>query len=361
MAGQIKKITVGGETYDIGGGISAPISTTYAELKSIKDAKQLVIGQKYRITDFVSLFKSTYQTGNHAFDLIIEANSESSFSEQATAIHHVGDDYFANSNLAAWEISYCFDNDTTRFPFASSEGKGFIYKMVDEFNNEAPFDFKNIKFNLQSSQYDFITEGNIYAYTFSVYDSNISESRDASLNQDNVTVKANVIKEPTVSCFFVKNPNEFLKTAIENNTLEYGGNARVIYSDYTSLTAIRHNIIKGIAYIETRKSLSNNVINFKNKASLIITSSAIIENTNIWSKDSDTVIKCDGTNITYSEVKIMNKANITLTGCTLNNTNIALNTLDGGLITSSISSQNFSAKNVKINQDGTYKAIDPFA
>lgn len=56
--------------------------------------------------------------------------------------------YFASSNLSAWKLKYCLDNDTTRFTWADVEnGKGVIYYMKDEWNNECPYDFKNIQYN----------------------------------------------------------------------------------------------------------------------------------------------------------------------------------------------------------------------
>lgn len=54
--------------------------------------------------------------------------------------------YFNNSNLSAWEIKYCLDNDTDRFAWADPDGYGVIYYLKDEFNNSAPYDFKNIQF-----------------------------------------------------------------------------------------------------------------------------------------------------------------------------------------------------------------------
>lgn len=55
--------------------------------------------------------------------------------------------YFNNCNLNAWELKYCLANDTNRFDWANSSGKGVIYYMKDEFDNEAPYDFKNILIN----------------------------------------------------------------------------------------------------------------------------------------------------------------------------------------------------------------------
>lgn len=56
--------------------------------------------------------------------------------------------YFKDCKLNTWELKYCFNNDTDRFDWADSEkGKGVIYYMKDEWGNECPYDFKNIKFN----------------------------------------------------------------------------------------------------------------------------------------------------------------------------------------------------------------------
>lgn len=56
--------------------------------------------------------------------------------------------YFKDCKLNTWELKYCFSNDIDRFDWADSEnGKGVIYYMKDEWGNECPYDFKNIKFN----------------------------------------------------------------------------------------------------------------------------------------------------------------------------------------------------------------------
>ena len=128
--------------------------------------------------------------------------------ERAWAMPHDGDEYFKNSKLEAWQLWYCLDNDVKRFMWAdgggfkiedndtafrrnpSSDtgdfygwtdgetllftntlypavgtqtyddqfspadkvkeivagGKGVIYRMIDEFFNDCPYDFKNIQF-----------------------------------------------------------------------------------------------------------------------------------------------------------------------------------------------------------------------
>jgi len=77
---------------------------------------------------------------------MVKAISTTGLSEIASAIRHAGDTYFANAKVNAWELKYCLDNDTARFQWADSSGKGVIYEMKDEFGNVAPYDFKNIQF-----------------------------------------------------------------------------------------------------------------------------------------------------------------------------------------------------------------------
>ena len=64
-------------------------------------------------------------------------------SEKALAILHDGDTYFTNAKLQGWQLWYCLDNDITRFAWAdATNGKGVVYRMIDEFGNDCPYDFK---------------------------------------------------------------------------------------------------------------------------------------------------------------------------------------------------------------------------
>ena len=124
------------------------INVTYAELKSLKDRSKLKPSTWYRITDFVTTAKisASYQSANHPFDLIVFATSSNTLQEKCFAALHEGDEYFKNSKLNVWQVWYCLDNDTQRFDWATSDGKGVIYRMIDEWNNDCPYDFKNIQF-----------------------------------------------------------------------------------------------------------------------------------------------------------------------------------------------------------------------
>ena len=230
---------------------------TYSELLSLRDNANLKPGQQYRIIDYVTTTsQENTQSAGHQFDVIVTALDEYTLSEEARACLHDGDTYFADSDLNAWQIWYCLDNDTNRFVWAGSSkpdintykltidgvtedvllevgpkientqwyyflhtngmvyttssipdnnttfytevngsteitvgltydsvliGKGVIYRMIDEFNNDCPYDFKNIQFKHPNNT----TKYPDYYYTFSTViflgSSNIIE--DLSLSQ----------------------------------------------------------------------------------------------------------------------------------------------------------------------------------
>lgn len=120
---------------------------TWSELKTLRDSRNLLPGHQYRIIDYqcTTTQENTQSTG-HQFDIIVTADSTNTLNEKARACLHAGDTYFENSNLAAWQLWYCLDNDTNRFAWADDTGRGVIYRMIDEWNNDCPYDFKNIQF-----------------------------------------------------------------------------------------------------------------------------------------------------------------------------------------------------------------------
>lgn len=209
---------------DSGSGGSFMQEVTYAELKALRNESKLVAGLKYRMIDYET---TTSQEGTlsagHPFDLILTALDEKTLDEKCSAIQSARDTdgYFANSNLAAWEVWYTLDNTKYGFGvvkglsftvmginvkcaengkytyndieydsfigtaifegmtvlvkntnpttgddliilnggvednslntridninYSQNEGKGIIYKLIDEFNNNVPWDFKNIE------------------------------------------------------------------------------------------------------------------------------------------------------------------------------------------------------------------------
>ena len=233
-------------------------SITWGDLKAKRDAGELTPGMQYRITDYqCTTTQEDTRSAGHQFDIIVRADSENKLNEEASAIQHEGDEYFANSNLSAWKIWYCLDNDTDRFAWAmigelidtikptngnasgtytynvpisnikyystvynlkigikttinsgppvyvtktddytlvvedqfnwikegelsvytiSQKGNGIIYRTIDEFNNDIPYDFKNIQFKhpLNTTEYPY------FYYTFA--SSNVEDNTDYSLS-----------------------------------------------------------------------------------------------------------------------------------------------------------------------------------
>ena len=123
-------------------------SITWSELKTLRNNSELIPGHQYRITDYqCTTTQEDTQSAGHQFDIIVTADSTNKLNEKARACLHDGDTYFENSNLAAWQLWYSLDNDAERFAWADdSLGHGVIYRMIDEYNNDCPYDFKNIQF-----------------------------------------------------------------------------------------------------------------------------------------------------------------------------------------------------------------------
>ncbi len=91
------------------------------------------------------------RTVSHPYDIIVIADNEHTLNENARACLRDGDTYYTAegsvADLAAWELKYTLDNDRSRFSWADPEnGKGVVYWLKDEHNNECPYDFKQIQF-----------------------------------------------------------------------------------------------------------------------------------------------------------------------------------------------------------------------
>lgn len=139
-------------------------NVTYAGLVELRDGHGLKPGMLYRITDYVTTTsQANTSSAGRQFDIVVRAVSDRQLSEEATALKHRRSGYIdplSFCNVSAWQIRYCLDNDADRFAWAdTTNGKGVVYYMKDEFGNEAYYDFKNIMFT-KSGQY-------ANAYTFS--------------------------------------------------------------------------------------------------------------------------------------------------------------------------------------------------
>lgn len=127
-------------------------SLTYNKLISLIAQNALVPGAFYRMTDFVTTAvdereTAQFRSAGHPFDLLLQALTTNKLSAKAAALPHADDTYFADVELDKWQVWYDINNDTTKYNWADAEnGKGVIYRLIDEHNNDCPYDFKNIQF-----------------------------------------------------------------------------------------------------------------------------------------------------------------------------------------------------------------------
>ena len=329
---------------------------TYSELSEKILSNTLVPGSKYRITDYVTMCVDSYQynssttvfikSANHPFDIIVEALSENTLSEDAKAIQREGDTYFTDNNLDAWELKYCFDNDTSRFGWVDSSCKGVIYYMKDEFNNEAWYDFKNIMFMRDASfltSYP-IVEGltsNTYFYTFSVVSN--GEIKDDTLYTTNYHATDNHLGRNTAkitnTIFIDKSNNGVFNNIIgdghANNTFGQSiwnnrighnciGNIIVTkfqYNDITSNFSSNH-ILNSFAYNNVESGCVNNRFNGS------VTKCTFKQAYSLNNFTGSTLSNCTfGTNIKYVS-DMPNMSNVTFDNEVINGDNsIYLNNL----------------------------------
>lgn len=156
------------------------ISVTYAQLKTLRDNSELIAGMYYRIIDYqCTTDQINTQSANHTFDVIVVADDESHLNENARAVKHAGDTYFANSKLEAWKIKYCIDNDIQRFNWARrdaiqvifEESSLFVYVRCPQLDNENGFAWVFYNNSDDIEGFDYVDNWNALDYEDLIYTS----------------------------------------------------------------------------------------------------------------------------------------------------------------------------------------------
>ena len=263
------------------------VNKTYSELATLKSNNQLVAGQLYRITDYVTKtnglcngISNDVRSMEHPFDIVLRAISSNKFSENARALLHSGDTYFANSNLNSWQLWYCFDNDDIRFEWADTlTGKGVIYRMIDEFGNDLPYDFKNIQFKRYkitattdarhsnaigkylgfSGNYNCTSDNTDYVWYFTF--SKRADGTDLSLTQTlaNSYTNCYYVKEVKIGEYLSDTPNYRGIQALNNIVFECDN----IVVDVQMGVCSNHNTFignKDITYVYFKEMCRNNIV-----------------------------------------------------------------------------------------------------
>ena len=111
---------------------------TCSDLVNLINNSNLIPGMKYRITNYnCTTTQTDTRSAGHQFDIIVEALDEKTLSENASAIQHAGDTYFADSDLKSWELKYSFTKNYYVYEGESDTGNLWddrSYNFSDESN-----------------------------------------------------------------------------------------------------------------------------------------------------------------------------------------------------------------------------------
>lgn len=188
------------------------INVTYEELKKLVDESQLTPGQRYRLTDYVAKVQGDdVQSANHQFDLILFAISENTLSECAQAALHDKDEYFKNCRLGSWRVWYTLNHDELVV-----DSKGTVYRLIDEWDNDCPYDFKNIQFK----------RGEEFYFTFGKTDQSLDgkalQNTIKSYNEEKWTLPNIIIKGNAFGNYFDYDCHTI---TLDNATYNYFGHS----------------------------------------------------------------------------------------------------------------------------------------
>lgn len=122
------------------------IYVNYETLCNLKDIGKLITGKTYCLTDYyvgkgtAVTYKECQLNGDNEtkFDILITAISPNILSEHCKAITYDNKEY---------EIWYCLKYETERFEYPDIFERGIIYRMIDDNDNDLPYDFKSISIN----------------------------------------------------------------------------------------------------------------------------------------------------------------------------------------------------------------------
>ena len=141
-------------------------------------------------------------------------------------------------------MKYCLDNDIYRFAWSDIEyGKGVIYYMKDEWNNECPYDFKNIQFKN--------SKDNLFYYTFTrlVTDDNTNvptSINDASVYKSDYSFAYSNYIGPNSKAGYTSLPLTIITGAWKNNN----SNHQTIHDIYIGPNSY-NNYFFGSTYINS--------------------------------------------------------------------------------------------------------------
>lgn len=203
------------------GGQSTPVSLNYANLYDLVVRQTLVVGARYIITDFKSIYSSNVNNnlnqkiswgGNvnpsQTYSLVVIANTNSTLDKRATILNHPN-----------WVVEYDVMRETLQDGVTT---KGKITYLKDDNNNSAYYDFKNIKFRRTRQQLSGtnlqITQEYLDFFTFSdLINGQVIDTSELD------TTKYNKFNEDCWNNVFIGDTyNNTIESGCQNNTFLRG-------------------------------------------------------------------------------------------------------------------------------------------
>lgn len=136
-------------------GVVEVIHTTYSELVALKNSSSLKPNTEYAIMDYCFTSNQNGQipmTNKGGFAVVVRTNENGELKHKARAMYGTltEENSFDQRGIERWELMYDIENDTSKYAWADeATGKGVVYYLRDEWNNEAYFDFKTLAISMQ--------------------------------------------------------------------------------------------------------------------------------------------------------------------------------------------------------------------
>ena len=221
-------------------------------------------------TNFIGRYYVSVPSDGSYFVRIVFIKPESDSSAVNVEIVNYSGHYFNENDLSKWVIKYDVHNDNNKYLWADTEnGKGVIYYMKDEFDNECPYDFKNIKFkrtkqwvddnNLREPNDELkFSETEKYFYTFDW------NGTDDSLCKGTYKCEQNKIERLLSGKQQQLNNNIFLGNGNANNKIGANSKNNVIgvdtYNNEFGVNFQNNIILKKFTYNSVGNGFQNNII-----------------------------------------------------------------------------------------------------
>ena len=123
------------------------ISILYSDLINLKNNSQLIPGQKYRITDYVTTVSQNRVTSlEHPFDIVVTALNQQDISTEASAMQNESDTYFSTSDLSKWKLWYIPQVPTITNITVDISSLGNPQSTITFQNTNDPFIYNDIEY-----------------------------------------------------------------------------------------------------------------------------------------------------------------------------------------------------------------------